>query len=160
MAVSQAGGTVSCSECGASLPVPRLRDLRDLPVEACSQSTGGGWGFRQGVLTAGLLLAAALAAGAGWFTATEPEAPPEFDAASRDAVVEADLEKMAPVDLWSLYLYRYAPMMTNGMQVAPNPGQEYAQRLVDRNRMNRDLCLYGAGGVLALSLGAFALLPR
>lgn len=160
MAVSQAGGSVTCGECGALQSVPRLRDLRELPVEADSQSTSSGWGFRQGVLTAGLLLVAALAAGAGWFAATEPESPPKFNAASRDELVEADLEKLSPVDLWSLYLFRYAPMAIDGMQVAPNPGQEYANRMIDRSRMNRDLCLYGAGGVLALSLGAFALLPR
>lgn len=160
VAVSQAGGPVTCPDCGVTQSVPRLRDLRELPVEATDKPQASGWGFRQGVLTAGLLLAAALAAGAGWWAANEPGAPPEFNAATRNEDVAADLDRLSPADMWALYTFRYAPMAMNGMRVEANPRDQAANREIAQIRFYRDLCLYAAGGVLAVTLGAFAMLPR
>lgn len=157
VATSQAGGSVACPECGASQTVPRLRDLRELPLEPTSGRARGGWGFRQGVLTTGLLVSAALAAGGAWFAANEPAPPAEFNAANRNELITADLDRMSALDLWALYEFRYAPMRTNGMQVAENPQDAVIERAIERSRFGRKVCLYAAGGVLALAVGVFAL---
>lgn len=160
VAASQAGGSAVCAECGATQSIPRLGQLRELPLETVSTNASGGWGFRQGLLTAGLLLSAALAAGAAWFAANEPAPPQEFNANSRAEMIDADLELMSPRDLWGLFTFRYQPMITNGMQRFENPQERAIRSAITRSQLFRDGLLYAAGGVLAAALGAFALLPK
>lgn len=156
---SQAGGSVAC-ECGQSLDVPRLRDLRELPVASAPQKAKTGWSFRMGVLSAGLVLAASLAGGAGWFAAYEPEPPAPFDAEAREAVVDRNLDLMAPADLWKLLVEVYEPAASQGIQKAQSPRDEFIQRAIDLSQQYQKVLLIAAAAVVGLTVILFAVSPK
>lgn len=160
VAASQAGGALRCEACQATLDVPRLRDLRELPVEAVATRAGSGWSFRLGVLTAGVLLATALAAGAGYFAATEPAPPAPFDAEARKEMVETGLDNLPPKELFQMFVQMYEPMAARGIEKLEPPRNRAINKAIENSQLYRDILLYAAGGVLAVALGSFALLPK
>ncbi|WP_146445311.1 hypothetical protein [Botrimarina colliarenosi] len=159
VSASQAGGRVTC-ECGAEREAPRLRELRQLPTDQPEAKATAGWGFRQGVLSAGLVIAGLLAGVAGWFAAIEPAAPEPFDAAARQAAVEQGLDAMPPVGLWQLQKTYYEPLVRNGFEVAQSPQDQAILARIDQCRLYRNSLLAAAGVVAALAVGAFVALPR
>lgn len=148
---SQAGGTAAC-DCGARLEVPRLGEMRQLPTDESVAATAAGWGFRQGVLTAGLMLAAALAAGAGWFAAVEPEPPAPPDAVARQAAVERQVDAMSPRDLHRLLIQVYEPLAKRGFKEAKSPADVATLQRIDECRLYRNVLLGAAGAVVVVSL--------
>lgn len=157
---SQAGGTVRCGACEASLEVPRLGELRDLPTAEPEKADTGGWSFRLGVVSCFLILAGLLAAGGGWFAATEPKEPEPFDIAARMEAVETGVENMTPVELWQSYVNYYAPMGQFGIQEAKSPQDAYTQQAIETHRRYRNLLLMSAGGLVLLSAITYPLLPK
>jgi len=75
----QAGGETVCDACGSRLAVPKLRDLSQLPPAAADPGEPrAGWGFSQGVLLAGCLIAVVGWGSAGWLgQRVEPPVNPE-----------------------------------------------------------------------------------
>lgn len=156
---SQAGGSVTC-ECGQGVEVPRLRDLRELPVEADTANTGKGWSFRMGVLSAGLVLAALLAGAAGWFEINEPDPPAPFNAEARAEVVDRNLDQMAPADLVKLLSSVYEPAVSQGFTVAESPREEFIRRAIELSQQYQRILLLTAAGVLAVTVVLFAVSPK
>lgn len=156
---SQAGGTAVC-ECGARLDVPRLGEMRGLPVESAAAEATAGWGFRNGVLSAGLLVAGALAAGAGWFAAAEPDPPAPPDLVARQASVERQLDAMPPAALFRLYTDVYKPLTDRGFQEVKSPEDVATLRRIDECRLYRNVLLGAAGAVVVVTLVLFGVAPK
>ncbi len=149
-----------CPACGNSLETPRLRELVRLPVEESDTPASAGWGPRHGVLTAGLLFAAVLAAGGAWFASNEPAPPPPFDAVERAERVDIGLDRMPATDLWKLYHSYYEPMMRQGMQRNEPPHDAALRDAIQASRLYQRVLFIAAGAVAAAAIGLFALLPK
>src|SRR3990172_6902551 len=72
----QAGESLLC-ECGTTVVVPTLRQLRTLPAvrEEVRAASGRSWGFRQGAMTVSLLVATACLVIAGASRYSEAPVP-------------------------------------------------------------------------------------
>jgi hypothetical protein len=72
----QAGGQIAC-RCGATVAVPTLRKLRELPVaeRTTTVETARGWGPRMQVATLGGLLALGFAVTSLWAWCNVPNVP-------------------------------------------------------------------------------------
>ncbi len=160
VAASQAGGTVVCEACQATIEAPRLGELRELPVAEPEQAPPSDWNFRKGAVSTLLILAGLLAAGAGWFAASEPAPPEPFDIASRMEAVESTVESMTPLELWQSYVTYYEPMSRFGMYEANSPNDANTQRVIAAKRMYRNTLLIAAGVFVLLAAIAYPLLPK
>jgi hypothetical protein len=156
---SQAGGAVVCASCGATLEAPRLRDLQKLPTAGPAAAAKGGWGARQGVLSAGLMLGGLLAGLAGWIAANEPAPPKPFDAAARRSFVDQGLDTLPPVELWKIYTQVYEPLAVRGFEVAKSPVNTALEALIAESRWRRNTLLIAAAAIAATALAAYALIP-
>src|SRR4051812_18213360 len=107
--MGQAGGRIACT-CGNFVDVPPLRKLRHLPpAETEVAGTTSTWNARKGVITASLLLAAALAIVNAWSWFTQPSVP-DFDPAGYQRAIEQGLNKLTPGQSWELWIEYYKPM--------------------------------------------------
>lgn len=156
---SQAGGAVNC-ECGARLDVPRLGEMRNLPTDETVKPAAVGWSFRNGVLSAGLLVAAALGACAGWYAAVEPKAPEPEDAVARIASVERQLDAMPPAALFKLYTDVYKPLADRGFQDVKSPQDLATLSRIDECRLYRTVLLAAAGSVVVVTLVLYGVAPK
>jgi hypothetical protein len=156
---SQAGGAVNC-ECGARLDVPRLGEMRNLPTDAPVKPAAAGWGFRNGVLSAGLLIAGALAAGAGWFAAVEPAPPAPPDAKARIESIDRQLDAMPPATLYQLYTDVYKPLLERGFQEAKSPEDQATLHRIDQCRLYRAILLGAAGAVVVVTPVLYGVAPK
>ncbi|QDV76065.1 hypothetical protein [Botrimarina mediterranea] len=156
---SQAGGAVTC-ECGARLDVPRLGEMRNLPADESVPPQAAAWSFRNGVLSAGLLIAGALAAGAGWFAAVEPAPPAPPDAAARTESVQRQLDAMPPAQLFQLYTEIYKPLIDRGFQEFKSPEDVATLRRIDQCRLYRNVLVGAAGAVVVATLVLVGVAPK
>lgn len=157
---SQAGGHLRCS-CGAELEVPTLRGLRDLEqVEVAQEQGAAEWGLRQGILTVGILVSLLLGGGAAWFAANEPAPPESFDIASRANVLDTGIENLTPDQAWTMWKSQYEPLAVNGFYDREPLGNKIRKQNITQHQLYRNILGIAAGGVLLLSLLAYALLPR
>jgi hypothetical protein len=91
--VGQAGGQVACTGCQATLPVPKLRELTQLPPAPVAVAEARrGWGLFQGMLLAGGLIALLSWGAAAWLGRTvaspvDPEAIRQNVAQQTDAQI-------------------------------------------------------------------------
>ena len=117
----QAGGTTACA-CGATVSVPTLRQLRQLPraIEDGAAAPRG-WGARQGVVAACVILAVACLLVAAASRYSQPELP-TFDAAVRSSAVERGLAGLTPASAWRLWVDTYEPLAARGMSEFKPPG--------------------------------------
>jgi hypothetical protein len=134
--------------------------MRGLPVEDNAVLAAAGWSFRNGVLSAGLLVAAALAAGAGWFAAAEPAPPAPPDLVARLASVERQLDAMSPAALYRLYTDVYKPLADRGFQEVQTPADAATLRRIDECRLYRNVLLGAAGAVVVVTLVLFGVAPK
>lgn len=156
---SQAGGAVNC-ECGARLEAPRLGEMRNLPTDETVPPAAAGWSFRNGVLSAGLLIAGALGAGAGWFAAVEPAPPTPPDAVARIESVERQLDAMPPASLFKLYTEVYKPLIERGFQEVKSPADVATLQRIDECRLYRNVLLGAAGAVVVVTLVLYGVAPK
>jgi hypothetical protein len=157
--VGQAGGQVACSSCGAKLDVPPLRKLRHLPVAAPeSELVQSNWGARQGVVAAGVILAAVLVSFALGSRFYEP-AVPEFDPEARLQAVDRGIEAMTPVQGWQMWVELYRPMAERGFAIIQHPHKAAIERDIAQRRFFQKTLLIVAAVFVALALTA-ALWPR
>ncbi|QDT70441.1 hypothetical protein MalM25_33890 [Planctomycetes bacterium MalM25] len=160
VSASQAGGVVTCPACGETLETPRLRDLVQLPTEEAQTPPKSGWSPRQGVLTAGLLLAAALAGGGGWFAANEPQPPAPFDPSARSALVEKGLEQMSATDLWKTYHAFYQPMMQHGLQSSETHLDRNTKEAIRMSHLYQRTLFFAAAAVAVAAGAIYCVLPK
>jgi hypothetical protein len=157
--IGQAGGQVACPSCGAQLDVPPLRKLRHLPVAAAeSQPVPSTWGARQGVATAGLILAAVLVSVALWNRFSEP-AVPQFDPAARLQSVDRGLESMTPAQAWQMWVELYRPMATRGFAIIEDPHKPAIEQHIAKQRFFQKTLLVAAA-IFAVVALATILWPR
>ena len=152
--VGQAGGQIACPSCGAQLDVPPLRKLRHLPPAAPKTTTAPStWNARQGVATAGLILAAILVTVALWSRYSEPTVP-EFDPAARLQSVDSALETMTPVQGWQMWVELYRPMAERGFAIIEDPHKPAIEHYIARKRFFQKTLLVAAAICAAVALTA------
>ncbi len=93
---SQAGGTVTCPECNASRPVPRLGQLVELEMLEADPVPNGrpAWNARRAWLLAGVVVAVVAAATAGWLRGRRSGVATFDDRALRTAVAAAAVDQV------------------------------------------------------------------
>lgn len=151
----QAGESLACG-CGATVAVPTLRQLRQLP-EARTEATltaRPAWGFRQGAMTVSLLLAAIclVMAGASRFS----ERPvPKIDPVARTVQVDKQVDAMTPLEAWQLWNNQYRSLSTTGFEVYKHPAAAVMQQNLDWHHWIQITTLAAAAvfGVTAAVLG-------
>ena len=151
--VGQAGERVACPSCGVQLEVPTLRKLGHLPVAAQTTAQAPStWGPRQGVVTAGLILAAALAGIALWSRFSEP-AVPHFDPAARLQSVKQAVESITPVQSWHLWIEVYRPMAERGFAIIEDPHKPAIEQYIAKQRFFQKtlLSIAAVSGIVALA---------
>lgn len=150
----QAGESISC-ECGATLPVPTLRQLRQLPEarEAQPAAAEPAWGPRQATITVSLLLLAVCLAIAAMSRLSEKPVPvidPVIYAKNVDQLVT----NMTPLQGWQRWIDTYEPLKSTGFNVYKHPESEAMQTELDWHRwiQRAALGLATVFGVVALAL--------
>jgi len=157
--VGQAGGQVDCPSCGAQLDVPHLRKLRHLPITSVgAEHVPSTWGTRQGVATAGLILAAVLASAALWNRFSEPIIP-EFNAATRLQNVDQALETMTPAQGWQMWIELYRPLAERGFAKLEDPHKPAIEQYIAKRRFFQKILLVAAAVCAAVAL-ATIIWPR
>jgi len=127
----QAGDRLTC-DCGATVTVPTLRQLRQMPTvrEQSAAETGPIWGFRQAAMTLCLLAAAAclVVAGASWFS----EQPvPTIDPTAYAQNVDRRVRQLTPLQGWRRWVDTYQPLATTGFNVYKHPATDRMQQVLD-----------------------------
>jgi hypothetical protein len=132
----QAGETITCDGCGATIVAPTLRQLRTLPVAteaAGTTTTGPSWGARQGAMTASLLVAVLCLILAAVSRMSEIPVP-EFDPAARTATIDRDVANMTPVNAWDIWVNNYRTLSLTGFEVFKHPATASMQTTLDWHR--------------------------
>lgn len=133
----QSGEMVVC-DCGIQQEVPSLSKMRQLPLADTSGDTGGGWGFRQGVLTAGVMLSLALASVGAWAWVNEPASPEEFNSELRTELVASGVERWTPKTSFEMWRWEYGPMLRRGrLEEFINPREEAIKQGITMARIYR-----------------------
>lgn len=166
VSTSQAGDRIRC-DCGKELEVPTLRKLNDLPREAptdgkgrSSLGAGSSWGLRQGIFTVGLIVSLLLAGGAGWFMAIEPAPPTPFDLEARSASLDIGIDRLSPLQVWTMWKSDYEPLALFGFKKVESPADAYVKKKIEICQLYRNILGIAAGSVLALSALLYAVLPK
>lgn len=142
------------------MEVPTLRSLRELPVAEDATDPQPSWGFRQAVLSTGLIFVAVLLGVFAWLRITQPEPPKPFDAAAREAFVDQGLDSLEPLQAWVLWEATYKPLADRGLAVLRSPAEDAITRQIELTEAVSSRVLIAAGGLLVLSLLLYAVLPR
>ena len=157
---SQAGGTVAC-ECGQTLDVPRLGELRSLPTKSESAAPGGkGWSFRLGVGSGALVAALILGGLAAWVAANEPAPPAPFDPTARQTFVDRQLDASSPAELWRLLKTVYEPLADTGLVKVEPPINKRIEELIAMSSAFQFGLSVAAGAAAVLAVVAFVALPK
>lgn len=143
--------------------MPTLRQLSNLPREESldgKSQLGSAWGIRQGIFTVGLLLSLSLAAAAGWYAATEPAPPAPFDLEARSASLDIGIDRLSPLQVWTMWKSDYEPLARYGFKKIETPTDAFVQRKIEKHQLYRNLLGSAAAVLLALSTLLYAVLPR
>jgi hypothetical protein len=139
----QAGEIVAC-ECGATVAVPTLRQLRELPAApsdaASAGAAGPSWGVRQRVITVCLLLAAAFLVVAGVSRALQKPVP-TLDAAKYTENVEWMVGKLTPLQAWERWYDSYEPLRTTGFEVYRHPAEAAMQQALTNHQWTQGIAM-------------------
>ncbi len=156
----QAGDRLAC-DCGATVAVPTLRKLREMPTEREESPAEGRpiWGFRQAATTVCLLAAAVclVAAGASWFS----ERPvPVIDPAAYAKNVDRMVSQLTPLQGWQRWVDTYLPLATNGFEVYKHPAADAMQQVLDWHHWIERIALVLAAVCVVAAMALAWLIPR
>ncbi len=155
----QAGSTLACG-CGKELIVPTLRNLADLPrVDEADTKPKSSWGIRQGVFTAGLLVALTLGSICGWFQFRMPAPPKPFDLAARSEFFKENVDQLTPVESWTLWMVDLKPLAELGTRKVESPVDMVRKNQIKRFTYYRNVFGIAAAAVLGISLLVTLMLP-
>ncbi len=151
----QAGESLVC-DCGATVAVPTLRQLRQLPEarEESAVATGPTWGLRQAAITVSLLLAALCLISAAASRSSEQPVP-TIDPVVRTTLVDKQVSAMTPLAAWQSWIESYQSLATTGFEVYKHPATDAMQQNLDWHRwiQKAALALAGVCVVAAVVLG-------
>jgi hypothetical protein len=127
----QAGDSLVC-DCGATVAVPALRQLRELPSarEELAAANEPTWGFRQGAITVILLVAAASLVVAGASRYSEQPVP-TIDPVTYAQTVDRLMHQMTPLQCWERWVDTYQPLATTGFDVYKHPATDAMQQVLN-----------------------------
>ena len=146
--------------CGNELVIPTLRNLADLPrVDEADTKTKPAWGLRQGIFTAGLLIALLLGGVAAWFQWQTPGPPEPFDIIARSEFFQENVEKLTPEQAWQLWMIEFKPLEKLGIRQMINPQDRYTLSQIKKCTYYRNLFGIAAGVFLVIGLIASSLAP-
>lgn len=145
--VSQAGETVVC-QCGATLDVPTMRQLRQLEcAESKAVETGTNWGLRQGFILLALVVTVVAGTAAGYLWGVQP-APPKQDTEAALKVLDRQIEDMTPLQSWELWQDQ---ILADGLVQYEDPAQSaYHAHVAVRRRWSKVLLALAGCGLLTL----------
>lgn len=136
----QAGGSLVCAGCGATLSVPKLRELSQLPLAAAT--TGDvqrGWGLSQGMLLAGGLTAVLAWGAAAWLGQTV-ESPVDPEAIRKNVSQQTDAQ------IYEAWKKHFSTTTVSRPQMVIE--RQFAQQTFLRQGIA--LALVGVGGIAAV----------
>jgi hypothetical protein len=155
--IGQAGGRVACS-CGKQIDVPTLRQLRHLPRESAEvAAASGGWGLRQGIIAASLIIIAAIVAWTIWSWSHDPVVA-KFDPAKRQQDVEEQLIK-TPALAWQSWVGYYKPLAESGFHIFQRSDTAQIQQVI-KNRQFMRMLLLPVVGIFAVIAVTAAFWPK
>lgn len=141
--------------------MPTLGELRRLPpAEEDPAARGGGWNAGAGLLTGALVVAAGLAAGAGWMAANEPAPPEPFSPEQRQVFVEQKIDQMSPADLWRMQTFIYEPLAEQGLSKAESPADQALNQQIQQSRILQTVLLAAAAVAAMLGIAGYFTLRR
>lgn len=121
----QAGETIAC-ECGVTVAVPTLRQLRQLPEARAEATTaaasGPAWGGRQRTITLSLLVAVVCLAIAALSRSFERPVP-KLDTVEYTKNVDRLVGTMTPLQAWERWQDTYESLRTKGFEVYKHPAE-------------------------------------
>lgn len=140
----QAGDRAQC-ECGRSLDVPTLRNLRHLPRAEIADQVAAPttWSTRQGVVTAGLIATVLFASIGAFFWLKSPRLE-EFDATQRRADIDSMMESLTPTKGWQMWIAYYQRLDQVGFSEYQPPHAAEIRAVQTRHRL-----YYGSSFALA-----------
>jgi hypothetical protein len=154
--IGQAGGRITCS-CGNLVDVPPLRKLRHLPIaESQVVHPTSTWSARKGVITASLLLAAALAIVNAWSWFTQPKVPVFNPATYQHEVIEPRLKAMTPSQGWQWWIEYYKPLAERGFAYLEFANRGQIETIIaERQSLRRTLWIVAAIAAAIAAAAAF-----
>jgi hypothetical protein len=161
--VGLAGGQVVCN-CGATVNVPTLRQLRELPTSqpvatTSTEKTRAAWDTRKGIVAAALIAASILAAIAGWSRYREPVVPALSAPAEHVKDFAAWLDTRKPADVWNDWISEYRTLGEQGFREFRDPRAAAIESYIADKRFLQTVFLALAAAAVALAIIA-AVWPR
>jgi hypothetical protein len=143
----QAGGEVAC-ECGASIAIPRLLELKTLEkvaVQAAEAKPRGAWGIGHGLIaSAAVLLVGVIALSVLVFiyAADDP-----YESMTPDQIRE-NFQKLTPMQTWGMWM--------NLQQAGINPPKKAMERYFEGLHAQRQMLLTFLGIAAAVDIAILA----
>ncbi len=143
-----AGGTMTCEQCGKTVDVPKLREIRNLePVQEEARRKRTGWSRAQGNVFVFGLLCLVIAAGSAYYTFAHRM---HFDEVEKPQIeqirFQLDIDDITLVDSWEFW------KKAKGAQIASRPTPYYVEARKQVARMDQFLKFFG--GLAAVGLVA------
>jgi hypothetical protein len=136
----QAGETLRC-DCGATIAVPTLRQLRELPIEGEEPvARTRTWEARHGAMTVLLIVAVASLAVAAVKWRNRP-AEPVFNPVSWTDHTDRGISELTPVAAWRAYYEAYRPLAAMGFVEFEHPAAQTIEQDIDSRRWMRNVLL-------------------
>jgi hypothetical protein len=146
--MGQAGGQITCSNCGRTVDVPTLRQLRHLPQQREEPKTAAStWTTRKGWTTGSLIVVLVLLAWSAWSKYKDPQLP-KFELADRLAAVEHQMK--SPAGAWDSWVSYYKPLAEHGFPVFHASNTEAILQEVANRQFFRKM-LWSIAGIFALA---------
>jgi hypothetical protein len=150
---AQAGESIGC-ECGKTIAVPALRQLRQLPpAEEQKMAAASSWGVRQGVIASCLIAAAFSTIVAAVSYSKQPEMP-VFDPVQYTRMTNDQIDRMTPMTAWGTWVNGYRNLGVTGFREFHHPATAEIQLDIDRHRLVQMTMLGVAGLALVIAAGA------
>ncbi len=90
----------------------------------------------------------------------EPAPPAPFDLEARSASLDIGIDRLTPLQVWTMWKSNYEPLKIDGFKKIESPADTFVKQKIEKHQLYRNLLGIAAGVVLALSALFFAVLPK